>query len=59
MRAAVTGGFKGAPYYLPCLLQSCKSAERPGKGLVVLPDGGFTISNRAAIQAAEDVRFAL
>jgi ABC-type uncharacterized transport system substrate-binding protein len=29
-------------------------AVRPGKGLVVLPDGGFTVTNRAAIQAAVD-----
>ena len=27
---------------------------RPGRGLVVLPDGGFTVTNRAAIQAAVD-----
>jgi ABC-type uncharacterized transport system substrate-binding protein len=29
-------------------------AVRPGKGLVVLPDGGFTVTNRTAIQAAVD-----
>jgi putative ABC transport system substrate-binding protein len=29
-------------------------AVRPGRGLVVLPDGGFTVTNRAAIQAAVD-----
>jgi putative tryptophan/tyrosine transport system substrate-binding protein len=29
-------------------------AARPGSGLVVLPDGGFTITNRATIQAAVD-----
>ncbi|MFL6796635.1 MAG: ABC transporter substrate-binding protein [Xanthobacteraceae bacterium] len=29
-------------------------AAQPGSGLVVLPDGGFTITNRAIIQAAVD-----
>ena len=29
-------------------------AAQPGSGLAVLPDGGFTVTNRAAIQAAVD-----
>ena len=31
-------------------------AAQPGSGLVVLPDGGFTITNRAIIQGAVDRR---
>jgi putative tryptophan/tyrosine transport system substrate-binding protein len=31
-------------------------ASQPGSGLVVLPDGGFTITNRAIIQGAVDRR---